>query len=184
MRRLITPILIFFVVTIAAFLLIFMGTTTNFTIVNVYATILEKESPPPLNQTGLTLSDDTLDTDISINVDDMEEDTLFENRTQMISTKGANDLDIDGLPPEGVTVIIRNDTVMVTMNPVTVEFVDEMHPYIIDEILDAAREQADSRVLIYNGTVTAPTIDLLATEAEAEEEDREEKEEDDDNEDN
>lgn len=114
---------------------------------NAYATILEMESPPLLNETGLTLSDDTLDTDVTVSVDDLEEDALSENKTQMISSEGADDLDIDGFPPKDVSVIITNESVMVTRNPVIVEMYDVV-PDIRDEIADVARQQSSGSVII------------------------------------
>lgn len=114
---------------------------------SAYGSVLEKESPPPTNGTGLALSDDTVDTDITVNIEDLEQDTLAENKTQMISTKGANDLDIDELPPPGVTVIITSDNVMVTKNPVHVVMTD-LAPDIRDEIIDVAKEQSNGSIII------------------------------------
>jgi hypothetical protein len=38
-----------------------------------------------------------------------------------MSTEGATDMDINEFPPEGVSVIIRNESVIVTNNPVAYE---------------------------------------------------------------
>ena len=40
------------------------------------------------------------------------------NGTVSVSTEGATDMDINEFPPVGVTVIIQNDKVVVTNNPV------------------------------------------------------------------
>ena len=42
------------------------------------------------------------------------------NGTVTISTEGASDTDMDGLPPEGVYVIISSDSVTVTNQPVEI----------------------------------------------------------------
>jgi hypothetical protein len=57
----------------------------------------------------------TEDVDISIS----PEEPLPANGTVTISTEGATDTDMDAFPPPGVTVIIQNDKVVVTNNPVT-----------------------------------------------------------------
>ena len=53
---------------------------------------------------------------ISIN----PEEPLPANGTVSISTEGATDTDMNGFPPEGVTVIISSDTVTVTDQPVDI----------------------------------------------------------------
>lgn len=111
------------------------------TIPQVQSSVLEKESPPPITSNlNFTMTDDTKDIDVEIDVDNMEDDALFENKTQMISTEGADDIDIDGIPPNGVTVVIQNESVIVTKNPVIIEMTDEVHPNIIDELADVAEE--------------------------------------------
>ena len=57
----------------------------------------------------------TEDVDISISPGE----PLPANGTVTISTEGATDTDMDAFPPPGVTVIIQNDKVVVTSNPVT-----------------------------------------------------------------
>jgi hypothetical protein len=57
----------------------------------------------------------TEDVDISISPGE----SLPANGTVTISTEGATDTDMDAFPPPGVTVIIQNDKVVVTSNPVT-----------------------------------------------------------------
>jgi hypothetical protein len=52
--------------------------------------------------------------DISISPNE----ALPANGTVSVSTEGATDMDINEFPPAGVTVIIRNDIVIVTNNPV------------------------------------------------------------------
>lgn len=43
------------------------------------------------------------------------------NGTLTLSTAGANDLDINAMPPAGMTIIIDNQSATVTTNPVTVD---------------------------------------------------------------
>ena len=54
---------------------------------------------------------------ISIN----PEEPLPANGTVSISTEGAADTDMNIIPPEGVTVVIENDTVTVTNQTVDIE---------------------------------------------------------------
>lgn len=65
----------------------------------------------------MNVTADAEDIDISI---DPTENITSTNRTQSISTFGATDIDINAFPPEGRTVLIQNQTVTVTDNPVTV----------------------------------------------------------------
>ena len=58
---------------------------------------------------------------ISIN----PEEPLPANGTVSISTEGAADSDMNVFPPEGVTVVIENDTVTVTNQTVDIETADE-----------------------------------------------------------
>jgi hypothetical protein len=67
---------------------------------------LDKETP-----TG------NLTEDIDISISPGEE--LPVNGTVSVGTEGATDMDINEFPPPGVTVIIQNDKVVVTSNPVT-----------------------------------------------------------------
>ena len=60
-------------------------------------------------------------TNIAIN----PEEPLPANGTVSISTEGAIDSDMNVIPPEGVTVVIENDTVTVTNQTVDIETVDE-----------------------------------------------------------
>jgi hypothetical protein len=53
------------------------------------------------------------------------EEPLPANGTVSISTEGVTDTDMNVLPPEGVTVVIENDTVMVTNQTVDIETADE-----------------------------------------------------------
>ncbi len=71
----------------------------------------------PSSPTG-TLTDGV---NISIN----PEEPLPANGTVSISTEGVTDTDMNILPPEGVTVVIENDTVTVTNQTVDIETVDE-----------------------------------------------------------
>ena len=58
---------------------------------------------------------------ISIN----PEETLPANGTVSISTEGAADTDMNVIPPEGVTVVIENDTVTVTNQTVDIETAED-----------------------------------------------------------
>ena len=58
---------------------------------------------------------------ISIN----PEEPLPANGTVSISTEGVTDTDMNAFPPEGVTVVIENDTVTVTNQTVDIETADE-----------------------------------------------------------
>jgi hypothetical protein len=71
----------------------------------------------PSSPTG-TLTDGV---NISIN----PEEPLPANGTVSISTEGATDTDMNVIPPEGVSVIISNDTVTVTNQTVDVETAEE-----------------------------------------------------------
>jgi hypothetical protein len=67
---------------------------------------LDKEAP-----TG------NLTEDVDISISPGEE--LPANGTVSVSTEGATDMDLNEFPPPGITVIIQNDKVVVTNNPVT-----------------------------------------------------------------
>jgi hypothetical protein len=71
----------------------------------------------PSSPTG-TLTDGV---NISIN----PEEPLPANGTVSISTEGVTDTDMNVLPPEGVTVVIENDTVTVTNQTVDIETAEE-----------------------------------------------------------
>jgi hypothetical protein len=60
-------------------------------------------------------------TNISIN----PEEPLPANGTVSISTEGVTDTDMNVVPPEGIYVIISNDTVTVTDQPVDIPTADE-----------------------------------------------------------
>ena len=60
-------------------------------------------------------------TNIAIN----PEEPLPANGTVSISTEGAIDTDMNVIPPEGVSVVIENDTVTVTNQTVNIESADE-----------------------------------------------------------
>ena len=53
------------------------------------------------------------------------EEPLPANGTVSISTEGATDSDMNVFPPEGVTVVIENDTVTVTNQTVDIETAEE-----------------------------------------------------------
>jgi hypothetical protein len=71
----------------------------------------------PSSPTG-TLTDGV---NISIN----PEEPLPANGTVSLSTEGVTDTDMNILPPEGVTVVIENDTITVTNQTVDIETADE-----------------------------------------------------------
>jgi hypothetical protein len=71
----------------------------------------------PSSPTG-TLTD-------GINISINPEEPLPANGTVSISTEGVTDTDMNILPPEGVTVVIENDTVTVTNQTVDIETADE-----------------------------------------------------------
>lgn len=83
-----------------------------------YSQILEKD--PPVLQT-LDLNGTVTDLgqrDVSI---DIEDEPMPANGTISISTTGANDIDVQSMPPAGFTIIIDNTTARVTTHPVTIE---------------------------------------------------------------
>ena len=94
--------------------------TTVIAIQQTFATTLSKEAPPPpsifTNGTEITLAGDAADIDIAID----PTDDLPANGTQTVSTTGATDMDINEFPPQGVSVLIQNDTVTVTNHTVEV----------------------------------------------------------------
>jgi hypothetical protein len=71
----------------------------------------------PSSPTG-TLTDGV---NISIN----PEEPLPANGTVSLSTEGVTDTDMNILPPEGVTVVIENDTITVTNQTVDIETAEE-----------------------------------------------------------
>jgi hypothetical protein len=60
-----------------------------------------------------------------VNISINPEEPLPANGTVSISTQGAIDSDMNVFPPEGVTVVISNDTVTVTNQTVDIETADE-----------------------------------------------------------
>jgi hypothetical protein len=61
---------------------------------------------------------------VNISIDPQEQ--LPANGTVSISTEGAIDSDMNVFPPEGVTVVISNDTVTVTNQTVDIETDEEL----------------------------------------------------------
>ena len=74
-------------------------------------------SAQPLVKSGTS----TDGANISIN----PEEPLPANGTVSISTEGTTDTNMNGFPPEGVTVVISNDTITVTNQTVDIETADE-----------------------------------------------------------
>ncbi len=60
-----------------------------------------------------------------VNITINPDESLPANGTVSISTQGAIDSDMNVFPPEGVTVVISNDTVTVTNQPVDIATADE-----------------------------------------------------------
>ena len=82
-----------------------------------YASTLSKEGPSLIDEAGsLNQTADEMDIDVAID----PTESLPPNGTQQISTEGATDIDINNIPPTGVTVVIENETVYVTNRPVTI----------------------------------------------------------------
>ena len=80
--------------------------------IQVYAQPLVKDTP---------IGNLTEGVDISIS----PEEPLPANGTISVSTAGATDTDMNAFPPEGVTVIISNDTVTVTNQAVDIGTAEE-----------------------------------------------------------
>jgi hypothetical protein len=59
------------------------------------------------------------------NISKDPEETLPANGTVSISTEGAADTDMNVIPPEGVTVVIENDTVTITNQTVDIEMAED-----------------------------------------------------------
>jgi hypothetical protein len=68
-------------------------------------------------------------TDIAIS----HEEPLPANSTVSISTEGATDSDMNVFPPEGITVVIENNTVTVANHTVDIETADEDEDYTRDD---------------------------------------------------
>ena len=60
-----------------------------------------------------------------VNISINPEEPLPANGTVSLSTEGVTDTDMNILPPEGVTVVIENDTITVTNQTVDIETVEE-----------------------------------------------------------
>ncbi len=90
-------------------LILLAAATISILTINVYGASLDKD-PPSFNASS------TEDIDIAIN----PEEGLPINGTLSISTAGITDYDINSLVPEGMSVLIQNDSVTITSNEVTV----------------------------------------------------------------
>jgi hypothetical protein len=60
-----------------------------------------------------------------VNISINPEEPLPANGTVSLSTEGVTDTDMNILPPEGVTVVIENDTITITNQTVDIETADE-----------------------------------------------------------
>jgi hypothetical protein len=96
--------------------------------IQVFAQPLVKDAPTGTLTGGV---------DISINPGE----PLPANGTVSISTEGATDTDMNVFPPEGVTVIISNDTVTVTNQAVDIGTAEEEE----DEPEEDETEESDSQ---------------------------------------
>ena len=103
-------------------------------LVLVLLSIVQVSAQPLVTSTG-TLTDGV---NISIN----PEEPLPANGTVSMSTEGATDTDMNVFPPEGVSVIISNDTVTVTNQAVDIGTAEEEED---EPEEDTEREESDSQ---------------------------------------
>lgn len=90
-----------------------------------YSQILEKD-PPALQTIDINgTMTDLGQRDVSI---DIEDEVMPANGTVSISTEGADDIDVQSMPPAGFTIIIDNTTARVTTHPVTIEQRENLAP--------------------------------------------------------
>ena len=141
------------------------------------SSVLEKETAPTGNNTGIMLSDDTKDRDITINIDKMEESAFSANKTQVISTEGADDIDIDGFPPKGVTIVITNETVIATQEPAHFDFTQVIHSALKEEMAKTLDAMSNGSLMIDISPYKNETADLLQDVQGSLEQDEEEEEE-------
>lgn len=107
-------IIILLIIPIVAAALVFQVPSVPLT----SAQILEKD-PLVLQTLGLNGTvTDLGQRDVSI---DIEDEPMPANGTISISTTGADDIDVQSMPPAGFTIIIDNQTARVTTHPVTIE---------------------------------------------------------------
>lgn len=99
---------------VAAFATI--AVVTTFSTQTVRADILAKDDITDIPIGGNTTTLGEIDVAIS-----PYDGFLPPNGTLTLSTAGANDLDINAMPPAGMTIIIDNQSATVTTNPVTVD---------------------------------------------------------------
>ena len=98
---------------------ILLGLTGAAAVNKAMGSSLSKEPPSILvNGPPMNLTADDQDIDISI---DPLEPILVPNGTLSIPIAGATDVDINEFPPFGVTVLIDNQSVTVTKNPVSID---------------------------------------------------------------
>ena len=81
---------------------------------------------------------------VNISIDPVEE--LPANGTVSISTEGAIDSDMNVFPPEGVTVVISNDTVTVTNQTVDIEMTDEDEEAETEEGEGEPEDEAEEQI--------------------------------------
>jgi hypothetical protein len=83
----------------------------------VYAQVLDRnvETPAP----GVNGTASTESPDMSIDISPLE--SLPVNGTVVMSLEGVVDTNMNEIPPQGVTVIISNESVTVTNHEVTIE---------------------------------------------------------------
>lgn len=94
---------------------------------SAYGSVLLKEpEPTPAQQAAAqramqnpaTAAGATDDLDVDISIDPV--DLLPANGTVVISTAGADDLDMNEFPPVGVSVVVQNQSITVTNHTVTI----------------------------------------------------------------
>jgi hypothetical protein len=82
----------------------------------VHADLLAKDDVPDIAIDGNVTTLGQIDVAIS-----PYDGYLPQNGTLTISTLGANDLDINAMPPAGMTIVIDNQSATITSNPVRVD---------------------------------------------------------------
>lgn len=107
-------------VTVAVAILAASPTTT---IHKVHADLLAKDDVPDLAIDGNETTLGQIDVAIS-----PYDGYLPQNGTLTISTQGANDLDINAMPPAGMTIIIDNQSATITSHPVRVDMATTAAP--------------------------------------------------------
>jgi hypothetical protein len=101
---------------------------------------IQVSAQPLVTSTPTGTGTSTEGVNISINPDE----SLPANGTVSISTQGAIDSDMNVFPPEGVTVVISNDTVTVTNQTVDIETADEEEEGEPEDETEQQTEEVDT----------------------------------------